>query len=128
MVWYNRGQLCFEAEFCCLFVLFIFFTRGTTSDVKHRAIVTQIHSQRYRQYHVCLFFLFFLQYTYAVVKQTPVLSFHTTQRTCFLLPRPTFEDTGSTMSACFFLLFFRYIYTVVKQTPVLSFHTTQRTC
>ena len=36
----------------CFLVLFILLTRGTTSDVKHRAIVTQSHFRRYRQYHV----------------------------------------------------------------------------
>ena len=40
-----------------------------------------------------------------------------------LLPRPTFRDTGSTMSTCFlfvFLIFFSLVYAVVKQKPVLS--------
>ena len=51
---------------------------------------------------------------------------------CFLsiilliLPRPTFGDTGSTMSACF-LIFFP-VYAVVKQTSVLVFHTIQSIC
>ena len=44
------------------------------------------------------------------------------------LPRPTFGDTGSTMSAFFFICFFDFspVNAVMKQTPVLSFHTTQR--
>ena len=67
-----------------LFVLFILLTRGKTSDDKHRTIA-QTHFRRYRQYHVRLFFLFgFLIFSpvNAVVKQTPVLSVHTTQRAC----------------------------------------------
>ena len=61
----------------CLLVLFILLTRGT-SDVKHRAIVIQTQFRRYRQYHIRLFFMF--SPVYAVVKQTPVLSFQRTQR------------------------------------------------
>ena len=42
-----------------------------------------------------------------------------------LLPRPTFGDTSTTMSACFFYLFFNLLfsllYAVVQHTPVLSF-------
>ena len=58
----------------CLLVLFILLTRGTTSDVKHRAIVTQVDFRRYWQYHVRLLFYVFFG-IYAVVKQTPVLFF-----------------------------------------------------
>ena len=69
----------------CLFVLFILLTRGKTSDVKHWAIA-QTHFRRYRQYNVRLFFFIwffkFFSPVNAVVKQTPVLSFHTTQRAC----------------------------------------------
>ena len=45
-----------------------------------------------------------------------------------LLPRPTFGDTGNTMSACFLFgfLIFSLVNAIVKQTPVLPFHTTQR--
>ena len=64
--------------FVCLLVLFILLTRGTTSDVKHRAIVTQTHFRRYRHYHVHLL-VYVFSGKYAVVKQTPVLTFHTTQ-------------------------------------------------
>ena len=40
-----------------------------------------------------------------------------------LLPRPTFEDTGSTMSACFlfrYLICFSPVNAVVEQTLMLS--------
>ena len=44
------------------------------------------------------------------------------------LPRPTFGDTGSTMSVFFLFgfLIFSPVNAVLKQTPVLSFYTTQR--
>ena len=54
---FNSNFLC-NSMFVCLFVLFILLTRGTTSDVKHRAIA-QIHFRRYGQYHVRLFFYLF---------------------------------------------------------------------
>ena len=51
--------------------------RDNAIDVKHRAIVTQNHFRRYQQYHVRLFFIwfliFFLRYM-PIKKQTPVLS------------------------------------------------------
>ena len=49
---------------------------------RHRTIVTQIHLRRHQQYHVRLFFIKFFSPVNAVVKQTPVLAFHTTQRAC----------------------------------------------
>ena len=49
-----------------------------------------------------------------------------------LLPRPTFGDTGSAVSAGFFILFiisiFSSVYAVEKQTSVLVFHAKQRVC
>ena len=66
----------------CSLVLFILLTSGTTSDVKHRTIVTQTHFRRYRQYHVRLL-IYVFSGKYAVVKPTPVLPFHTTQRACW---------------------------------------------
>ena len=56
----NRADPAVPHHRVCLFVLFILLTRGTTSDIKQRVIVTQTHFRRYTQYHVRLFFICFL--------------------------------------------------------------------
>ena len=61
----GRLSKCGSNVCVCLFVVFTLLTRGTTSDVKHRAIVTQTHFRRYRLFHVRLFFIwFFNKYIY----------------------------------------------------------------
>ena len=37
-------------------------------NVKHRAIVTQTHFRRYRQYHACLFFIWLLNFFYGICR------------------------------------------------------------